>query len=91
MYLSEVQIQMVDIAAYHCVEGDSAPFVVKPIVVELVFVNRADYVADVLVIVFQQQHELMPVLVLIVLKLNPKVVVLGVVRKYEHTHLGVGH
>ena len=91
MYLSEVQVQVVDIAAYHCVEGHPAPFVVKPIVVELVFVNRADYVADVLVIVFQQQHELMPVLVLIVLKLNPKVVVLGVVRKYEHPHLGVGH
>ena len=46
MYLSEVQIQMVDIAAYHCVEGHPAPFVVKPIVVEFGLVNNADSPAD---------------------------------------------
>ena len=89
--LSEVQVQMVDVAAYHCVESHTAALVVNPVVVELGLINRADDMADVLIIVFQQHHTLVPILMLIILEFYPQVVVLGVVRKHEHPHLGVGH
>ena len=74
-----MQVQVIDISAYHCVEGDPTSLVVNPIIVELGLVNRADYVADVLIVVFQQHHELVPILMLVVLKFYPQVVVLGVV------------
>ena len=60
--LSEMQVQVIDISAYHCVEGDPTSLVVNPIIVELGLVNRTDNVADVLIVVFQQHHELVPVL-----------------------------
>ena len=37
-----MQVQMVDIAAYHVIEGHTASLIVNPIVVELGLVNRTD-------------------------------------------------
>ena len=50
VYLSEVQVQMVDISSNHCIESDPTTLVVNPIVVELGLVNRTDDVADVLIV-----------------------------------------
>ena len=91
MYLTEMQVQMVDISSYHRIESHAAAFVVNPVVVELGLINRADDMADVLIIVFQQHHKLVPILMLIILEFYPQVVVLGVVWEYEHTHLRVRH
>ena len=48
--LPAVQVQMVDVATYHGIEGHPATFVVNPIAVELCLVNRTDNVADVPVV-----------------------------------------
>lgn len=50
VYLTEMQVQMVDVSAYHCIKSHAATFVVNPIVVEFCLVNRTDYMADVLII-----------------------------------------
>ena len=84
MYLSEVQVQMVDVAAYHGIKRHTAAFVINPIVVEFGLVNRTDDVADVLIVQLQQHHKQLPLLMLIVLKSYPQVVVLRVIREDEH-------
>ena len=91
VYLTHVKIQMADISAYHVIERHPVAFVVRPIVVELCLVNGTDDVADVLIVVFQQHHQLVPVLLLIVLQCYPQVVVLRIVREDEHTQLCVRH
>lgn len=91
MDMPEVEVQVVDISTYHRVERHTATLIVNPIVVELGLVNRTDDMANMLVVQFKQHHELLPILVLIVLKVNPQVVVLGIVGEYEHAHLGVWH
>ena len=56
--MPEVEIQVVDISTYHSVERHTATLVVNPVVVELGLVNRTDDMANMLVVQFQQHHEL---------------------------------
>ena len=53
MYLTEMQVQMVDISSYHRIESHAAAFVVNPEIVELSLVHRTYYMADVAVIQVQ--------------------------------------
>lgn len=82
---------MVDVSAYHGIESHPATFIINPVVVELARVNRTDDVADVLIVQFEKHHQCMPIFMLVILKRNPQVVVLSVVGKDKHTHLGVWH
>lgn len=45
--LTDMQLQMVNVSAYHGIECHLAAFIVCPIVVELSLVNRTDDVAEV--------------------------------------------
>ena len=48
--MSEVQIKMIDISAYHGIETHTASLIVYPVVVELCLVNRAYHMTDMLVV-----------------------------------------
>ena len=50
MYMPEMEVQVVDISAYHGVERHTATLVVNLVVVELGLVNRTDDMANMLVV-----------------------------------------
>lgn len=67
MNVCEVQVQMIDISTYHSIEGNPTTLIVNPVVVEFSLIYGADDVADVLIVVFEQHHQGVPILMLIVL------------------------
>ena len=61
MNLPEVQVQMVDISTYHGIESHTASLVVNPVVVKFSLIYGADDVADVLIVLFVQHHQAVPI------------------------------
>ena len=47
VYLPKMQIQMLDVAFNHIPQCYSVTFVVSPVILELCFIYRTDYLADV--------------------------------------------